>query len=380
MKLSLNFDLIIKVLLLFSIGVSSLAGGEISEIVLKAISDAYIQVSVFVAASLYLLYYLEHVFSFDIGSFMLHSGSLQPFVASFLGALPGCGGAIIVVTNYTKENISFGSVVACLIATMGDAAFLLIAKQPSVALWLISVSFLVGSLSGLIIDSFHPAKKQKSSLPTASLSNSTSRNNEYEDSFAVYRRAWFCILVPGTILGILSAIQLDLEYINRFLDIDITLTLGVIGGSLSIFIWCYCDSPIRSSCVCSDKKLAVYEKTIQETVYITSWVAFAYMLFGFQEYFFGSLIESWLLKWKAYTPLIAVLVGLIPGCGPQILTTSLYLAGAIPLSAQLGNAISNDGDALFPAIALAPKAAIYASLYSTIPAIISAYCYYYLFE
>ena len=119
MKLNLNFDLIIKVLLLFSIGVSSLAGGEISEIVLKAISDAYIQVSVFVAASLYLLYYLEHVFSFDIGSFMLHSGSLQPFVASFLGALPGCGGAIIVVTNYTKENISFGSVVACLIANNG---------------------------------------------------------------------------------------------------------------------------------------------------------------------------------------------------------------------------------------------------------------------
>ena len=48
--------------------------------------------------------------------------------------------------------------------------------------------------------------------------------------------------------------------------------------------------------------------------------------------------------------------------------------------AEIGNAISNDGDALFPAIAMAPKAAIIATLYSAIPAIIVAYGYYWLFE
>ena len=50
------------------------------------------------------------------------------------------------------------------------------------------------------------------------------------------------------------------------------------------------------------------------------------------------------------------------------------------LSAELGNAISNDGDALFPAIALAPKAAILATIYSAFPAIIVAYGYFILFE
>ena len=79
-------------------------------------------------------------------------------------------------------------------------------------------------------------------------------------------------------------------------------------------------------------------------------------------------------------PLMAVIIGLLPGCGPQVIVTSLYLAGAIPLSAQLGNAISNDGDALFPAIALAPKTAIIATLYSTIPAVIFAYGWFMLFE
>ena len=79
-------------------------------------------------------------------------------------------------------------------------------------------------------------------------------------------------------------------------------------------------------------------------------------------------------------PLIAILVGFIPGCGPQIVITTLYLSGAIPLSAQLGNAISNDGDALFPALALAPRAAVVATLYSALPALVVGYGYFVLFE
>jgi hypothetical protein len=55
----------------------------------------------------------------------------------------------------------------------------------------------------------------------------------------------------------------------------------------------------------------------------------------------------------------------------------MYLGGYIPISAQIGNSISNDGDALFPALAIAPKAAILATLYSAIPAVIVAYVWYY---
>ena len=58
----------------------------------------------------------------------------------------------------------------------------------------------------------------------------------------------------------------------------------------------------------------------------------------------------------------------------------MYLSGVIPLSAQLGNAISNDGDALFPAIAIHPKAALIATLYSAVPAFIVSYLYLFIFE
>ena len=45
-------------------------------------------------------------------------------MASVLGALPGCGGAVVVITAFARGNIRLGAMVAALIATMGDAAFL----------------------------------------------------------------------------------------------------------------------------------------------------------------------------------------------------------------------------------------------------------------
>ena len=77
---------------------------------------------------------------------------------------------------------------------------------------------------------------------------------------------------------------------------------------------------------------------------------------------------------------MAILIGFLPGCGPQVLVTTMYLSGMIPLSAQIGNAISNDGDALFPAIAIAPRVAIVATLYSAVPALLISYGWLFLFE
>jgi hypothetical protein len=52
----------------------------------------------------------------------------------------------------------------------------------------------------------------------------------------------------------------------------------------------------------------------------------------------------------------------------------------VPFSALIANAISTDGDALFPAIALAPRAAIAATLYSAVPALLVGYFWMLLLE
>ena len=58
----------------------------------------------------------------------------------------------------------------------------------------------------------------------------------------------------------------------------------------------------------------------------------------------------------------------------------IRLSGIIPLSAQIGNAVSNDGDALFPAIAIAPRVVVVATLYSAVPAVLISYGWLFLFE
>ena len=67
-------------------------------------------------------------------------------------------------------------------------------------------------------------------------------------------------------------------------------------------------------------------------------------------------------------------------CTAIIGTLPFYISGVIPFSAEIGNSISNDGDALFPAIAIAPRVAAIATVYSALPAFVVAYGYYWLFE
>ncbi|MUV61503.1 putative manganese transporter, partial [Halobacterium sp. CBA1126] len=68
-------------------------------------------------------------------------------------------------------------------------------------------------------------------------------------------------------------------------------------------------------------------------------------------------------------PVGGALLGLIPGCAPQIVLATAYAEGAVPFSALAANAISQDGDALFPLLAVDKTAAVVASLYTTLPAL-----------
>ena len=115
----------------------------------------------------------------------------------------------------------------------------------------------------------------------------------------------------------------------------------------------------------------------EETAFISVWVIGAYLAYDYIVTFTGLDLELMFTTVAPLLPLIGVVIGLIPGCGPQVLVTTLYINGLIPFSALMGNAISNDGDALFPAIALNPRAAIWATVYSTIPAMMAAYGFYF---
>jgi hypothetical protein len=379
-----------RLLILAALFALASAGPELRGIVFTAISDAYLQVTVFVAATLALVYVFESAFSFDLGQTMARARYLQAPMAAFLGALPGCGGAIIVVTQYTRGLLSFGSVVAVLIATMGDAAFLLIAREPTIGLAIMALGFTFGTLSAWVVDAIHGTQFMRPALEKVSdpiRARSRIRDPvELPLATRIANNAWIYLVVPGAVLGLFIAVQFDIDqFFGAWAALEPTHWFGVAAGLLCLAMWGLAKrskiSHLGQGQGADDAQtLTTSQRVIKDTNFVTSWVVLGFLTYELGVYWAGTGIENWLQVWAPFVPFVAILVGFIPGCGPQIVVTTLYLTGAIPLSAQLGNAISNDGDALFPALAMAPRAAVLATLYSAIPALIVAYGYFLLFE
>jgi len=355
------------------------------DVTLRVLSDAFWQVAVFVAMTLT----IYHLFADKISHLYTNNkGEVKPFreivTASFMGVLPGCGGAIVVITQYVSGQMSFGAVTAVLTSTMGDAAFLLLAAEPITGGFLLMLSFVVGVISGSIVNSIHGPGFLRHTIasrdiePSVTVAQATiSKRLKYQGIL------WQWLMVPGVIVGLLMAGQIDvvsLFYISE----TIIILVGAIITLGFIFLWAATREVTNYQSITSEDKKAqqnkVFQKVALDTNFVTSWVVVAFLLFELAMLYGDFQLKNIFQQFNAFAPVAGVIIGMIPGCGPQIITTSLYLSGAIPLSAQIGNAISNDGDALFPAIALSPKVALVATIYSSIPALLTAYGYYWLFE
>ena len=333
----------------------SLFPGELGEVTRSSLFDAYIQVTVFVAATLLLFFGVEYFYKIDIGTLMKKGDIWQVPMASVLGALPGCGGAVVVITAFARGNIRLGAMVAALIATMGDAAFLLLAKEPTTYLRLISISIFAAMTSGWAVDRFHRGELYSSEIihfEKAGIGQIRTRD-----------KLFISLAAPGLFLGILQLAQVDIANFGI-----LVFSLGILGAFISISVWAV--SPINAVSSSDDHP---FTSSSEETSFVTAWVIAAYLAYEYAYAFLGLDLAGLAEAAWIFIPLLAILIGFVPGCGPQILVTTLYLNGIIPFAALIGNAISNDGDALFPAIALTPRMAVVATLYSAIPALIISY-------
>jgi len=344
---------------------------EIGSIARLAMANAYLSVSVFVAITLFVFLYFEKSKTYSLSNFFKNNVNLQIPIAGLLGAIPGCGGAIIVVTQYLQGNITFGCLVAVLTSTMGDAAFLILAKQPTNALLIFSICMIVGIITGFLVNYIVPNKRSSTNVTKMNLKLGEIQNKYH---LSLYR-FWLVIFIPGFFLGILSQFQINLV---KILNFDIYYFLGYSGALLAMFIWVI--NPFSDKAVSLDTSRNIQSKSIDMTNFVTVWVIIGFLVFDLGIYFTGIDFKNLFDVMLPLTPLLAIFIGFVPGCGPQILTATLYLNGHIPFSAEIGNAISNDGDALFPAIAICPKDAILATIYSAVPAVIVAYSYFFFLE
>tara|TARA_B100001063_G_C16734792_1_gene541374 strand:+ start:491 stop:1654 length:1164 start_codon:yes stop_codon:yes gene_type:complete len=344
------------------------------EMVRSTLADAYLQVSVFVGFTLFIFIGLDALTKFNISYILDKTKKYHVVMASLLGALPGCGGAIVVVTQYIQGRISFGSLVAVLTATMGDAAFLLLAAEPLTGLFIFGLGAFVGIISGYIVDQIHGVNYLQGNPKIKIEFEKISKN--FVSKFNIF---WTLIFIPGFVVGLFVAFQQDVDQLLAIPDgLSIVYSIGAAGAILCIFMWSL--NPLSDFQCSTDRSRNLLSRVVDTTNFVTTWVICGFLTFEIFMYFTEYNLKTFFEIWLPIVPLMAVLFGFLPGCGPQIVVTTFYLNGFIPLSAEIGNAISNDGDALFPAIALTPKAAIIATLYSAVPAIVFAYGFMFIFE
>jgi len=342
--------------------VLALAPGHLGELTRGLMLDAYYQVAVFVAATLMLFYGAERVFRFNIGQSLKGAKWAQVPMAALLGSTPGCGGAVVVVAAYASGNVGFGAVVATLTATMGDAAFLLIATRPDAAAVVLPLSFGVGILSGWIVDAIRL-------IPATAYGGGCAQPVRI-GALRTRDIVYLALMLPGFALGVLQLIQSPLY--DQTPE-PLLMGLGLGGTAVGLLIWAL--SPLEAMTNDADSPTT---RMAEETNFIAVWVIGAYLLYDYMVSFFGLDLKAAFATVAPLLPMIGILVGFVPGCGPQVLVATLYVNGALPFSALIGNAISNDGDALFPAIALSPRTAMLATIVSAVPAVIVAYGFYFL--
>ncbi|MGF1604806.1 MAG: putative manganese transporter [Rhodothalassiaceae bacterium] len=362
-----------RVVLIAALLALATVGPEVRALMAQSLADAYLQVSVFVALTLGAIYLIEQRSKTNMAALLNRHRRWQVPAAALLGALPGCGGAVAVVTQYVQGSISFGALVAVLTATMGDAAFLLLASEPMTGLAVFALGTVVGTASGGIVDAAHAPGFMRIDRPEmARVMREVGFNRRNP-----LQPVWIILFFPGVVLGFLSLLQIDTDALFGPLRIyEPTQWIGLAGATLALSMWLL--DPTQRF----DPGVARYrswvDRVVNATNFVTVWVVVGFLVYELGIHFTGVDLATWFDTWAPLVPLVAVLVGFLPGCGPQIIVTTLYISGALPLSAQLGNAISNDGDALFPTIALAPRAAVLATLYSGVPALIVAYGWFWL--
>ena len=115
-----------------------------------------------------------------------------------------------------------------------------------------------------------------------------------------------------------------------------------------------------------------------ETAFVITWIFIGYLVYDLGVMVLGGeeVLHSILLVNGMISVVIGAVLGIVPGCGIQIIFISLYSKGIIPFAALVANSISQDGDALFPLIAMDKKSALWATILTTIPAILIGFVVY----
>lgn len=315
------------------------------------------------------------------------------FLGAGLGFIPGCVGGFATVSLYSHGLLSFGALIAMMIASSGDEAFIMLAMIPKEALILSLVLVIIGVVVGLIVDSVTSSKKQQSNCEKNFVVHEQcySHHEEKTKSKAVSHSRTIknlkncewqrLVLIVGILLFIvaLSLGLLEHEHVHvheeghshHAFNIFDEYWINLLFAILSLFaLWFTAVSDFHFI------KEHLWDHIIKHHfVKIFCWTFGTLFVVSIALHLFD--IESWTRDNIPFMILLAILIGIIPESGPHLIFVSLFSNGLIPFSVLLASSISQDGHSSLPLLAESKRDFVIAKLINCVVAAIFGYGLYF---
>lgn len=311
----------------------------------------------------------------------------QVLLGAGLGIIPGCMGGFAAVSMYSHKLLSFGGLIAMMIASSGDEAFVMLAMIPKEALLLGVVLFLVAVLAGWIVDLL--GKKNDSTSACCEdgfkLHHEEHHGGEVAEKPSLknlrHASAERIALLLGVVIFIIALafglLEHDHEHeqeaaetlsrVNIFDEYWMNLFFAVVSLVVVWFVATVNEHVVKEH---------LWEHVVRKHfLKIFLWTFGALLLITIGLHYFD--INSWISTNIPWMILLAVLVGIIPESGPHMLFVTLFATGTVPFSVLLASSISQDGHASLPLLAESKRSFAKAKIINVLVAVIVGYvCYF----
>ncbi len=290
----------------------------------------------------------------------------QVVIAALLGAIPGCLGTFVAVSLYTHRVLNFPALVAVMIASSGDEAFIMFGEIPKQAFLIMGILVGVAILTGFVLNIFMKNtnyirtkndKLQEHKSPECVTFNKKQLIKDYKN--ISFQRA---LLVVGTFFILLFVLLGEIGP-SEWNEMKVSLVIII-----SIFFFIVSTVPEHFLVE------HLWKHTIKKHLpKIFLWtfgailtIEFLLPLLNISEEAFRPIAE----KYFFVILLIAVLVGFIPESGPNMVFIFLFASGYVPLSILIANSIVQDGHGGLPLLAESPKSFFSSKIVNMIVALI----------
>ncbi|MBN2755365.1 MAG: arsenic efflux protein [Candidatus Goldbacteria bacterium] len=302
-----------------------------------------LSITAFVFAMMLLVEYIN-VYTKNKLTALLNKNRFMQYVAAVvLGLLPGCLGSFAVVTLYIHGGATLGALVANMMATSGDEAFVMLAMIPKETFIITGMLFVSGIVIAYIVDAVFKGKHRfhEKGMPL------------HEEECICFdknliKEQWQKITPVRGILFVLVFI----------------LLLMFVYGQIGPKEWNYIRATFIAVYVFVIFVVAtVPDHFLEEHLWKHVVIKHVPVVFLWT---FGILAVMELVellnitipymehsKWIVL--LAASLVGIIPESGPHLIFVMLYAEGSLPFSVLFANSIVQDGHGMLPLLAHSRK-------------------------